>query len=112
MSLYTHNLGALEPAMTPNQDLAARAPISVARRDHRLGLESFARRPEAQRRTVNFGIVDHTKRRQPVGHLCRDSGAELGPAGLARYTPSGSASESVCERDLGARLRRRLLGSK
>jgi len=80
----THNLGALEPAMTPNRKLGARTPVCVSRSHYRRSLENPAGGSEAQRRAVYFSIIEHAKRRQAIRQLGRgrDSRAELGPAGF------------------------------
>lgn len=98
----THNLGTLEPAVTPKRKVDARTAVPVALSDHRRRLEHFPWGSEAQRRAVDFRIVDRAKHRQAVGHFrCRDSGAELvGLARSARRTRVGTANGGICERDL------------
>ena len=88
--------------MTPKRELDARTPVLVTRSDHRRGLERSPGGSEAQRRALDFRVVDRAKHRQAVGHFCcRDSGAELvGLAGFARYSRVGAANGSICERDL------------
>ena len=100
MKACTHNLGALEPAMTPNRKLSAGTPVCVSRSHYCRSLENPAGGSEAQRRAVNFSIIEHAKRRQAIRQLGRDSRAELGPAGFGRYTRVGTASGGVCERYL------------
>ena len=98
----THNLGTLEPAVTPKRELDARTPIVVTRSDHRRSLERSPGGSEAQRRALDFRVVDRAKHRQAVGHFCGgDSRAELvGLARFARYSRVGAANGSICERDL------------
>ena len=100
--MCTHNLGTLEPAMTPKRELGARTSIPVTGSDDRRSLERFPGGSEAQRRAVDFRIMDRAKHRQAVRYFCcRDSRAELvGLARFARYTRVGTANGGICERDL------------
>jgi hypothetical protein len=88
--------------MTPKRELGARTPIPVTGSDDGRGPEHLPGGSEAQRRAVDFRIVDRAKHRQAVGYFCcRDSGAELvGLARFARYTRVGPANGGICERDL------------
>ena len=86
--------------MTPKRELGARTPIPVTGSDDGRGPEHLPGGSEAQRRAVNFGIIEHAKRRQAIRQLGRDSRAKLGPAGFGRYTRVGAASGGVCERYL------------